>query len=201
LLDAALEHFARRPYDEVVASEITESAGVANGLLFHYFASKRGIYLEALAKAVHDLNSACAVDTLAPVGAQIRQLLTQHLTYLAENENLALNVILNRSGPTDALEAFEASRRGMLAWIVDKIGLRDEPDTQLILRSFGAAVDEATIRWLRSADPYPTAVLVEAIVELLIGALRAAAKLDPSLEVDRAIRHLRRGRPSALDRA
>jgi AcrR family transcriptional regulator len=123
LLDAALEHFARRPYDEVAASDITESAGVANGLLFHHFDSKRGIYHEALAEARRALDAACAVDDNAPPGRQIRELLTRHLTYLAENPNLALNVILNRTGPAEATDAFEATRWGVIGWATQALGL------------------------------------------------------------------------------
>lgn len=195
LLDAALEHFARRPYDEVAASDITGSAGVANGLLFHHFDSKRGIYLEALAEAVRGLNAACAVDDQAPAGAQIRQLLTRHLTYLAENKNLALNVILNRNGPSDATHAFEATRWEIIAWAENRLGLGDDPSMQMMWSSFGAAVDDATIHWLSADNPHPTDVLVEAIVELLVGALRGATILDPQLNVDRAVATLRRARP------
>lgn len=192
LLSAALEHFALRPYDEVAATDITESAGVANGLLFHHFESKRGIYLEALAEAVRGLNAACAVDDRASAGTQIRELLTRHLTYLAENKNLALNVILNRSGPSDATEAFEATRWGIIVWATNKLGLDgDNPGMQMMWSSFGAGADEATIGWLRADCPYPIDVLVEALVELLAGALRGAASLDPALDVDRAVATLR----------
>ena len=43
LITVALEHFATRPYDEVTVGEIARAAGVAHGLLFHYFDSKRGL--------------------------------------------------------------------------------------------------------------------------------------------------------------
>jgi AcrR family transcriptional regulator len=198
LLDAALEHFAGRPYDEVVASDITESAGVANGLLFHHFDSKRGIYHEALAEAVRALHAACAVDDDAPPGRQTRELLTRHLTYLAENQSLALNVILNRTGPSDATEAFEATRWDVIVWATEILGLDGgNPSMQFMWRTFGAAADEATIRWLRDNRPYPIAVLVEALVEILVGALRGAAAIEPELRVTRAVAALRRAQPTS----
>src|SRR5271163_3209323 len=58
LLEAAVEHFSARHFDDVAASDITETAGVAQGLLFHYFGNKRGIYLEALRDAATRLNAA-----------------------------------------------------------------------------------------------------------------------------------------------
>src|SRR5271168_3686908 len=57
LLEAAVEHFSARHFDDVAASDITETAGVAQGLLFHYFENKRGIYLEALRDAADRLNA------------------------------------------------------------------------------------------------------------------------------------------------
>src|ERR1700709_2195970 len=58
LLEAAVEHFSTRHFDDVATSDITETAGVAQGLLFHYFGSKRGTYLEALRDAANRLNAA-----------------------------------------------------------------------------------------------------------------------------------------------
>src|SRR5215469_5045217 len=58
LLDAAVEHFSARHFDDVATNDITETAGVAQGLLFHYFGNKRGIYLEALRDAANRLNAA-----------------------------------------------------------------------------------------------------------------------------------------------
>ena len=48
ILEAALRIYAERPYAEVSASELAREAGVARGLLNHYFGTKRGLYLEAL---------------------------------------------------------------------------------------------------------------------------------------------------------
>ncbi len=48
ILDAALRIYAERPYADVSTSELAREAGVARGLLNHYFGTKRGLYLEAL---------------------------------------------------------------------------------------------------------------------------------------------------------
>jgi AcrR family transcriptional regulator len=201
LLEAALEQFALRPYGEVAASDITEAAGVADGLLFHHFDTKLGIYKAALAEAVAGLNAACAVDENAALGAQIRELLTRFLTYLAENRSLALNVILNRGGQADAIEAVEATRWDMISWAAEKLGLDDTNPTMFTMwQTYGAATDEVATRWLRADRPYPVAAMVEALIELLIGSLRGAAALDPALKVDRAVAALHHGRTRANGR-
>ena len=48
ILEAALRLYAERPYAEVSTSELAREAGVARGLLNHYFGTKRELYLEAL---------------------------------------------------------------------------------------------------------------------------------------------------------
>ncbi|MCD2195972.1 TetR/AcrR family transcriptional regulator [Actinomycetospora endophytica] len=48
ILEAALRIYAERPYADVSTTEIAREAGVARGLLNHYFGTKRALYLEAL---------------------------------------------------------------------------------------------------------------------------------------------------------
>lgn len=40
--------FAQRPYEDVSATDIASAAGVARGLVNHYFGNKRGLYLEVV---------------------------------------------------------------------------------------------------------------------------------------------------------
>ena len=41
LLQAGYAFIAERPFDSVTVDEIADAAGVAHGLLFHYFGTKR----------------------------------------------------------------------------------------------------------------------------------------------------------------
>src|SRR5271155_4420747 len=99
LLEAAVEHFSARHFDDVAASDITETAGVAQGLLFHYFENKRGIYLEALRDAANGLNAATTPPSGdGSPGTQFRRMLRAHLEYLSEHDDLALRLVLGGSG-------------------------------------------------------------------------------------------------------
>ncbi|TYL55642.1 TetR/AcrR family transcriptional regulator [Nocardioides sp. BGMRC 2183] len=51
LLVAAERLFAERPYAEVSTTRLAEEAGVARGLLNHYFGDKRALYLEVVRRA------------------------------------------------------------------------------------------------------------------------------------------------------
>lgn len=51
ILDCARRLFAERPYAEVSTAEIARAAGIARGLLNHYFGTKRDLYLEVVREA------------------------------------------------------------------------------------------------------------------------------------------------------
>jgi AcrR family transcriptional regulator len=48
ILDCAVRLFGERPYAAVSTTEIAHAAGVARGLLNHYFGTKRDLYLEVV---------------------------------------------------------------------------------------------------------------------------------------------------------
>ncbi len=45
ILNAAMKEFAAKGYDHASTNRIVESAGIAKGLLFHYFKSKKQLFL------------------------------------------------------------------------------------------------------------------------------------------------------------
>src|SRR5262249_47147954 len=48
LLECAIRLFGEQPYAEVSTSDIAREAGIARGLLNHYFGTKRDLYLEVV---------------------------------------------------------------------------------------------------------------------------------------------------------
>src|SRR3954452_11218080 len=52
ILDCAVRLFGERPYSAVSTTEIAQQAGVARGLLNHYFGTKRDLYLEVVRQMV-----------------------------------------------------------------------------------------------------------------------------------------------------
>jgi AcrR family transcriptional regulator len=52
LLECAIRLFGEKPYAEVSTAEIAAEAGIARGLLNHYFGTKRDLYLEVVRRLV-----------------------------------------------------------------------------------------------------------------------------------------------------
>jgi len=48
IMQAALQEFAQQGYEKASTNQITQKAGVSKGLLFHYFGSKKQLYLDTL---------------------------------------------------------------------------------------------------------------------------------------------------------
>ncbi len=193
LLEAAVEHFSARHFDHVATSDITETAGVAQGLLFHYFENKRGIYLEALRDAANRLNAAATPPPSdGPPGKQFRRMLRAHLEYLSEHDDLALRLILGGGGgDPEAWEIFDQSRWHTIEWTCQLLELDlARPALRLMLRSCAGGLDEATTYWLKNDRPFDPDAMIEVVVELLVTSLRCAAQLDPEIDVSKAVAKL-----------
>lgn len=202
ILAVALDQFSRHSYSDVTVADIALAAEVAKGLVFHHFGSKDGLYLEALRVASADLDAAHQTDPEAPSGQRIVRRLRAHLSYLADHEELALNLILHSGevGP-EVSEAFESLRWTGIDWTCRLLGLDPEqPSLRLMVRSFAIAADEVTIRWLKQGHPFDIDLVVDALVALLVGALRGAARLDSTLETSDAVAKLELAQPTPVRR-
>src|SRR5581483_7319796 len=73
ILDCAVRLFGERPYAAVSTSEIAREAGVARGLLNHYFGTKRDLYLEVVRAmvALPELRDAAA--TSGPLRSRVQR--------------------------------------------------------------------------------------------------------------------------------
>ncbi|MBX7435138.1 TetR/AcrR family transcriptional regulator [Mycobacterium sp. Y57] len=195
LIDTAIDLFSDRHYDEVAVTDIAKGAGVAHGLLFHYFGNKRGIYLAAMREAATQLDAAFLIDpTLAPA-EQMRHAFAMHLQYLADHRGLALRRVLGSGGADpEAWEVFQSARSRALDSAAAVLGIDpSNPAWTMMGRAAVAAIDEAALYWLNDSGQFDKATMVECFVSIVISALRGAHALDADLNVDAAIEALTRG--------
>jgi AcrR family transcriptional regulator len=195
ILDVAVEAFSAQHYDAVAVSDIAASAGVAHGLLFHYFKNKRGLYLAAMEEAAREFEEAHRNDPDLPPGAQMRQRYYNQFAYLARHRGLATRLVLGgRGADPEAWEFFEKQRwteidRGCAALGLDS----QKPALRMMLRGATGAVDAIAAFWHTNGQPFDVKALTDVLFEQTITAIRGAAELDPSLKsaVDAAIAQLR----------
>src|SRR4051812_49787403 len=85
LLAAGLRLFSDRPYDELGIDDIAAEAGVAKGLLYYYFGSKRGFYVAIVQAAARELGARLDPDHSLPPAERLRRALDAYLVYVEEH--------------------------------------------------------------------------------------------------------------------
>lgn len=168
ILTAASDLFLRRPYDQVSVSDIAHAAGVAKGLLHHYFGSKRDLYLEVV-RAVTSVPlpaepSRGTGQNLAALGAAIDAL----LGYASANRDLWLNA--TAVSDDEVASILDDSREVLTEQIIAGLGLDDTPVVRALVRGYGGLVQEVTREWLdrgRLTEAQAREVLVRTLPLLL----------------------------------
>src|ERR1700683_694010 len=98
MLDAGIELFARRSWEEVSIEEIAAAGGVSRGLLYHYFRGKRHCHIASVEHAVERLHVAYT-DPDLPATTQLRVGLERFFATIAEQPETY--AALRRVAPAD----------------------------------------------------------------------------------------------------
>ncbi|HEX6874886.1 MAG TPA: helix-turn-helix domain-containing protein [Nocardioidaceae bacterium] len=136
ILDVARRHFAERHYDAVSTAELAADAGVNRGLVYHYFGTKRELYLEVLKTTlrVPRLPWLLLADGEGSLREQMEAEIADWLVEVEENR-----------------EAWLAASRA--------VGFGRDPEVEDMVRAArDAAIDEALATVYRDPADVPTAV-------------------------------------------
>ena len=86
LLAAGLELFSSTPYDAVSVDDIAAATNSSRGLLYHYFGSKRGFYIEVLEASAAELVEVLRPDPDADPMTALADGLRRALQWIREHE-------------------------------------------------------------------------------------------------------------------
>jgi len=167
ILGAARRLFCVRPYSEISMQELAEAAGVARGLLHHYFGSKRDLYLAVVRELAQ-------VPTL-PVQQAWEASVDGWMDLMAANRELWLTAIgAGGAGRDPEIEAIldaakeVVAERALEAQGFETAAMSDE--LRAIARAYGGLAEEITREWLdrgRLDRAGARAILVAALPLLL----------------------------------
>lgn len=151
ILDCAIRLFGERPYADVSTTDIAREAGVARGLINHYFGSKRGLYLEVVRRMV---TVPIADRSAVPDGS------------LAERVEFSVDWLL------DVISA-----RGK-TWVavLGTEGVGNDPEVERILAEADEMAAENLIRTVGMRDAEPAGAELRAIVRAFGGMVKAAGR-------------------------
>jgi AcrR family transcriptional regulator len=152
ILQVAARLFAKRPYSDVSVSDIAGEAGIARGLLHHYFGSKRELYLELVRIAARAPLGSAPPEALGTVQAWTT-VVDSFLGAIEHNPGQWLGAV-HAGGPErdDEVTAILDDAREILAdQTLVAIGLghrADDPAVRAFIRAWGGFVQELTIEWV-----------------------------------------------------
>lgn len=176
LLASATRMFLDRPYEEVRVEDIVADAGVAKGLAFYYFDSKRGIYAAVIESLLGDLVARVQPDaSLSPRRREVAAV-GAFVEWAADVEGV--EIILSRWSAGDpeidayfrkALDLVIGQMVGAMGDMPGGPGREDEVPVTLLSRAIWGWLAFArivTADWLKTRD-----MSQEDLRDLLVGAL------------------------------
>lgn len=192
LLRLGSELLSERPHDEVSVDDIAAAAGVSKGLLYHYFPTKRAFVIAVLRQHVERVTALTEPDPgLGPV-AQIETGIDAFLDYAERHAAGYATLFRTRGGGDERIRAaLEEARERRIAvlleaigkWLPDTARAHSSPALRSAVQGWIFFAEGTILRWLDNGD-LDRAELRELLTSVLLGALRAAARLDPRLGLD-----------------
>ena len=189
ILDAAVRVFARRGFHGCRVSDIADEAGVAYGLVYHYFASKEEV-LDTLFLERWDLLVAAIADVDARDGLSARDKLYEVASFIVDSyrhDPELMKVIIvevtraaNSFGRKHLVKIREAYD-GIAEIVVEgqAAGMfRDDITPQFAAMAFYGAIEQVLTGWIFGILPQGEDELEQAktfVVETICGGLEAPA--------------------------
>jgi len=188
LLQAGVELFAERPYEQVSASEVATRAGVAHGLLFHYFGSKRQFFVVLLEREAAESQRLFDANTDPDPARWARKEIRTFLSGVEGDNNIFASMI---HGSVSAEADVHRIVAGMQSAAAERFLWKLQPTkrSELLLNALSAWVasaNELGVQWLESGRSMPKRQLERLLVSSLNATLRAVAAVDHSAEFDAA---------------
>lgn len=166
--------------------DIAAEAGVAKGLLFYYFGSKRGCYLAVIEDFHRQLLTEADNHAELPPGELFPYLLDRYLDF-AEHAEPAYRLIMSGGlGNDPHVREFVAEQRARHRAMFTRLLLDDQPEPvalRVALEGFLSFLEGATLDWL-SHRGISRAALQDLLLTVAPVVPTAAAAADPTMTLD-----------------
>jgi AcrR family transcriptional regulator len=180
LLELAKRTFSDRSYDEVSIDDLARIAGISKGLLYHYFPTKRDLYVAGLREIANELVEAVlrvAADLL-PID-RVRASVDAYLGHIARHSRAFVALMRGGIGSDPEVAAVVDSVRTRL---FDKLLsgsalaslVTSDPRLETAMRGWIGFVEAASIDWCASPR-LSQAELRDLMTAVLLEVIRVAA--------------------------
>ncbi len=190
LLALGQQAFSERTYDEVSIDDIARAAGISKGLLYHYFPTKRDLYLAGLRATAADLierTTAAASPELPPLD-RMRAGLDAYLDHVSRQARPFVALMRGGIGSDpEVVGVIEGVRATYVERFLDNaegtplagLALANRPLLRIAVRGWIGFVEAASLEWLSRKDVERT-TLRDLLVDALLASLRLGAAAGPA---------------------
>jgi AcrR family transcriptional regulator len=155
LLDIGAALFAEKPFEEVLVKDLVARAGVSRHLLYHYFPSKRDLYVAIFQRASNRFMARVSTDPRLPLREQLVTALEAHIQSFVDHPFEA--VTINRGALSDdpAIHAIIAEELNLVGQrLINQLVAEGRPRdaTEIAIEGWLAFVRAACVKWIQSQN-------------------------------------------------
>jgi AcrR family transcriptional regulator len=183
ILGCARRLFSERPYASVSTSDIAREAGVARGLLHHYFGTKRELYLEVVRALVRMPSNPVPLQSPGRgLEVVIEESVERWLEMLERNRGTWLAAIgargLGRDPEVESIldQAREQAADRLIEALQTYEAAQAPPELRALIRAYSGFAEAASVEWLergRLTRAQTRALLVEGFLTIVRDVLPA----------------------------
>ncbi|GAA2998325.1 TetR/AcrR family transcriptional regulator [Streptomyces fulvorobeus] len=187
IIGAALGLFAHRAPDEVSLDEVAAVAGVSRPLVYRYFpGGRQQLYEAALGSAAAELTLCFTEPAVGPPTERLSRVLDRYLAFVDQHD-AGFSALLQGGSVADTSRTtaiVDGVRRAAAEQILLHLGRGGPgrrsagPRLRMMVRTWIAAVEAASLIWLDEEKQPPAAGLRGWLVDHLIALLAATAASD-----------------------
>lgn len=175
LLQLARKAFSDRSYDEVSIDDLAREAKISKGLLYHYFPTKRDLYVAGLREIADELvHRVTSIPTDLPPAERVRAGLDAYLDHISMHSRAYVALMRGGIGSDpEVAQVVESVRMRLMARFLDGSPfapmLAGNVRFQVALRGWIGFVEGATIDWC--ADPRLSRTELRDMLAQILGAI------------------------------
>jgi AcrR family transcriptional regulator len=180
LLQLAKAAFSDRSYDDVSIDDIARELKISKGLLYHYFPTKRDLYVAGLREIAEELvQKLTSVPTNLPPEERVRTSLDAYLDFVTHHSRSYVSLLRGGIGSDPEVAAVITGVRKRLAdSFLDGSPLQPmlagKPAFELAVRGWLGFVEHTVIDWLEN-DRMSRDQLRDLLSDVLLAIMRVVA--------------------------
>lgn len=180
LLALARRAFSDRAYDDVSIDDLAREAKISKGLLYHYFPTKRDLYVAGLSEIADELvqRVSSVPEDLPPI-ERVRASIDAYLDHVSQHGRAFVSLMRGGIGSDpEVAQVVEGVRVKLFERFLHRApttsALHDDPRVKLAIRGWMGFVEASSITWCADPRP-PRAELRELLTQILFHVMTAVA--------------------------